>query len=156
MKTIFHNTAGLVVIKITNSVPHVLVIKRVWEFAPEGTYILPKGHVEEGENLQEAAIRETTEETGFSDFANIQDLCDVTITYQKTNTVGIIEKHEKNITWFLAELNSEEKVNINLTQTELDSQEFILQWLELKGSEELVKFEADKKPLSEAQKILFT
>lgn len=32
----------------------------------KGEYLLPKGHVEEGESLETAAIREVKEETGYS------------------------------------------------------------------------------------------
>jgi len=37
-----------------------------------GTYSIPKGHVEEGEDLLSAAIRETQEEIGYT--ANIEDI----------------------------------------------------------------------------------
>lgn len=37
-----------------------------------GTYSIPKGHVEEGEDLLEAAIRETQEEIGYT--ADIEDI----------------------------------------------------------------------------------
>ena len=48
----------------------VLVIRKEWP--PE--IRLPKGHVEEGESLPDAALREVREETGFSGFGIAADL----------------------------------------------------------------------------------
>jgi ADP-ribose pyrophosphatase YjhB (NUDIX family) len=50
-----------------------------------GTWSIPKGHVEEGEELLEAAYRETLEETGLKlDFNNI-DPDPILIQYTKKN-----------------------------------------------------------------------
>lgn len=41
-----------------------LVKSPAWGY-PDGHWSLPKGHAEEGETIQEAAVRETYEETGY-------------------------------------------------------------------------------------------
>ncbi|MGB9856640.1 MAG: NUDIX hydrolase [Dictyoglomaceae bacterium] len=80
----------------------VLILQR-----KNGNWVLPKGHVEEGENVEKTAVREVEEETGIK--AKIIDY------------VGEIEYHapatefhpeeDKKVKWFLMEaLNSDIKV----------------------------------------------
>ena len=56
------NSAGGVVIRTIDGVPHALVIRD-----PYKKWGLPKGHAEEGETPPEAALREVAEETGLTD-----------------------------------------------------------------------------------------
>ena len=74
-------SAGAVVIKNNN----VLVIKR-----DDGSYGLPKGHIEKNETKKEAAAREVLEETGFR------------VTIGKR--LKIISRANKDITFFQATL----------------------------------------------------
>jgi ADP-ribose pyrophosphatase YjhB (NUDIX family) len=55
-------SAGGVVVRELEGVPHMLIIRDPYE-----KWGLPKGHSEKGESLQEAALREVSEETGLSD-----------------------------------------------------------------------------------------
>ncbi len=55
-------SAGGVVIRHIDGVPHVLVIRD-----PYKNWGLPKGHLEDGETAGEAAVREVREETGLTD-----------------------------------------------------------------------------------------
>ncbi len=57
-------SAGGVVIREVDGVPHVLVIRD-----PYRNWGLPKGHLEKGERSSDAALREVFEETGLSDLA---------------------------------------------------------------------------------------
>jgi 8-oxo-dGTP pyrophosphatase MutT (NUDIX family) len=42
---------------------------------------LPKGHIEDGETVEQAAVREVQEETGYADVEIIDDLGSVTHTF---------------------------------------------------------------------------
>lgn len=55
-------SAGGVVVRDIEGVPHVLVIRD-----PYKKWGLPKGHTEEGETLQQTAVREVAEETGLTE-----------------------------------------------------------------------------------------
>lgn len=57
------NTAGTVVLKQDKGLK-VLVIRRVFKDGSED-YTFPKGGIDEGESVQDCAIRETLEETGY-------------------------------------------------------------------------------------------
>jgi len=56
-------SAGCIIIKRFNGIPHILLAHATgnWRTKLMG---FPKGHVDEGESLEEAAIRETKEEVG--------------------------------------------------------------------------------------------
>lgn len=73
MATRFYRTGGGVVLDAAN---RVLVIVR--DVERDGALVhevrLPKGHVEEGETDEQAAIRETCEESGYCDLEVIADL----------------------------------------------------------------------------------
>ena len=44
-----HHTAGCVILdSLDPAEAHMLLIYRIWPVAPQGAYILPKGHVEAG------------------------------------------------------------------------------------------------------------
>lgn len=60
IKTYFELEAGSVTTKIENGILKFLIIRRI----KMNDYTLPKGHVEEGESLEETSSRETFEETG--------------------------------------------------------------------------------------------
>lgn len=62
-----HISAGGVVIRKENDIIHIALIRE--KNIPR--YVLPKGHVEKGENIEEAAIREVAEETGITGLKNI-------------------------------------------------------------------------------------
>jgi 8-oxo-dGTP pyrophosphatase MutT (NUDIX family) len=136
-QTIKHNTAGLVVINNNK----VLLIFRKWRFAPEGTFILPKGHVEEGESNLEGAIREVIEETGYNSFNILTELPSVTINYQDPKDGS---NHEKTIFWYVAKLTSEDTVQNMLTDSELESKDFRLEWIDLDKSINLCQFDTEK------------
>jgi bis(5'-nucleosidyl)-tetraphosphatase len=65
-----HVAAGGVVVRVDNRRLYVALVGED-EFS---TYILPKGHVEEGENLEEAARREIAEESGLRDLRPLAEL----------------------------------------------------------------------------------
>ena len=148
--TILHNTAGTVLYKIENGQYYIFMIYRIWSYAPEGTYILPKGHVEDGETNSIAALRETTEETGYTDIEIGEDLGKVVIDYSDDDG----NSHQKSVQWYLAKLLTDARQDIGLTDTELASKEFKGKWVLLKDANTKCKFDTDIKPIVLAQKIL--
>jgi ADP-ribose pyrophosphatase YjhB (NUDIX family) len=68
-------TAGGVVLRDVEGVPHVLIIRD-----PYRKWGLPKGHTEAGETLPETALREVSEETGLSELELGPEL--ITIDWQ--------------------------------------------------------------------------
>lgn len=63
-------SAGGIVVKNTKGIPHVLLIK----FPKYKTLAIPKGHVEKGESLEQAAVREVQEETGLGSLRIVKKL----------------------------------------------------------------------------------
>jgi len=63
LRSVAETSAGGLVVDLTADPPHAAVIGRL---SRGGALLwsLPKGHVERGETIQEAAVREITEETG--------------------------------------------------------------------------------------------
>ncbi len=64
----------------------------------EKTWVLPKGHVEEGETIEEAALREIHEETGLDNVQLIKHLGSFVRESVKSNDVLV----QKTIHFFLA------------------------------------------------------
>jgi len=75
---IVERSAGGVVVRVIEDLPHVLLIRD-----PYKKWGLPKGHIEEGENDEEAALREVKEETGLSDLLLGPDLGEIDWTFRK-------------------------------------------------------------------------
>ena len=88
-RTFFHQSAGAAVL----SGDRCLVIRR----ADRDEWVLPKGHLEEGEPPENAAAREVKEETGF----------DIRVREHIGETryrFGPGLQHRKRVEWFVAEL----------------------------------------------------
>ncbi len=64
-----HEAAGGVVVKAEKGQVKVLLIKDKY-----GHWTWPKGHVEQGEKVEETALREVTEETGLKDIRIVEKL----------------------------------------------------------------------------------
>lgn len=62
-----NTSAGCYLVRKSDDGLKLLIIKKTW---PNGDikYVLPKGHKEGDETLEKAAIRETKEESGYTDF----------------------------------------------------------------------------------------
>lgn len=73
MEVKIHNTAGCYLVRQTKGVWEIILIYKKWAEDNQG-WAPPKGHVEEGETLEQAAIRETTEETGYKNMKILQPL----------------------------------------------------------------------------------
>lgn len=69
--------AGGVVVRVLGDRLHVLLIRD-----PYGRWGLPKGHLEEGEGNEEAALREVGEETGLGDLELGADLGEISWSFR--------------------------------------------------------------------------
>lgn len=93
MTTVHSKTAGGVVI---NDKAHIVLVKRT---DGDGSWLFPKGHIEEGESDEEAARREIAEESGLSSLELIDDLG--TYIRPSINRDGTHGTHLKSIHMYL-------------------------------------------------------
>jgi len=102
MREVDHYKAGGVVLRQTDGVLEVLIIHRPRVGA--GDFALPKGHIEEGESAEIAAVREVKEETGY-DTKVLHQLGVDEYTYKFDNDPHT--PHRGYVTFFLMEVTSE-------------------------------------------------
>ena len=98
-----HIGVGVMMVRNINEIPHLLLIKR--KYNPDaGYWSIPGGHLDLGEKVQDAAVREAYEETGFktkiSKLAGIIDK----IMYDKE---GNIEYHYLLINYFIEQIEGD-------------------------------------------------
>jgi len=79
---VIERSAGGVVVRAVDGSPHILLIRD-----PYRKWGLPKGHLESGEGLEEAALREVEEETGLTDLQLRADLGEIDWTFRKGGRV---------------------------------------------------------------------
>ena len=98
-----HIGVGVMMVRKVNKIPHLLLIKRKYN-PDKGYWSIPGGHLDLGEKVQKAAIREALEETGFktkiSKLAGIIDK----IMYDKE---GNIEYHYVLINYFVEQIEGD-------------------------------------------------
>lgn len=83
---------------------------------------LPKGHVEEGETLEETALREVREETGFK---NIEFITEKPINEVNYSFVENGKEINKTVTYFLFKTNEiKNSQTIEMTKEELNGDWF--------------------------------
>jgi ADP-ribose pyrophosphatase YjhB (NUDIX family) len=131
---------------VLNNNNEVLLINRVWPNG-EDTIAAPKGHQDPGEDIKKTAIRETTEETGYTDISIIEDIEFESETYQ------LKPGHIKTVYWFLARLNSEKQISLNLTEEELQSKTNVI-WMSLDRAEKDISFETQRKNIEKIKEYL--
>ena len=148
-----HVSAGCYVIRKKNKQYELLVIHRTWDEEKEislikkdgGTekletiklkeaYVLPKGHKKERETLKEAALRETTEETGYSDIKIVKYLG------SRNYLLPWKTPYDKTDNYFLAILQSNKTVKQDLDIWEKGSTMKPM-WLELNKGFKLLTWE---------------
>lgn len=131
-------SAGCFVIRDTNGETELLLMFREWPTGEKG-WILPKGGVEEGETLEECALRETAEETGYTDLEIIKKL-DVEIYFHPERKI------RKNVQWFLAKANSNNHKDPE--HTKMESNSYIeIHWKKMDEALSLLTFDHNKKTL---------
>ncbi len=140
-KTVEHITAGCYLLRGIGDDREVLLIYNKWSEDDKG-WVLPKGHIEEGETLEQTAIRETTEETGYQNIKIIAPLKTLHIQYPGEH--GVINK--KAIHWFLAELIDNKKLKRKLTECEL-KREIKQKWVNFETAITMLKFDDEREIL---------
>ncbi len=101
-------SAGAIIYLMKNGVPHYLLLHY-----PSGHWEFAKGHIEEGEKPEQAALREITEETGISDIRLIPGFKEYAKYFFKKSydLVGEAKKKApwvfKLVTFYLAQTKTE-------------------------------------------------
>jgi len=110
-------------------------------------WVLPKGHVEDGESIEEAALREIHEEAGLDNVQLIKHLG--TITRESIKRNGDVE--HKTIHFFLAYAleNKQPHTPTDLLFTEVG-------WFKPEEAMKLLPYESDQAFLQEHLAYLFT
>ena len=111
------------------------------------SWVLPKGHVEEGETIEEAALREIHEESGLDNVQLIKHLGTIMRESVKSNGDFV----QKTIHFFLAYAleNNQSSTPTDLIFTEVG-------WFKPREAIELLPYEADKLFLRDHLAHLFT
>lgn len=96
---------------------------------------LPKGHIDPGESAEEAALRETREETGFGDLRIVADLGHRTVEFDYKGAHYIREER-----YFLMELLSPRQI----IRPPKDAKQFQVLWEPLARAGDRLTFEAER------------
>jgi 8-oxo-dGTP diphosphatase len=130
MKNKFKNKAGCIVTKENNQTEVLLIYRKDYD-----DWTFPKGHVEQGETLPEAAARETKEETGYS--VDIQKKIDnIIYQHQRDGTTFTCDTH-----YYLAKPQSHSEGAV--PNEEVDK----IQWLTLPEAKQKLTYENNKELL---------
>lgn len=123
-------------------------------YRPKGEYMLPKGRKNVGETLEAAAIRETTEESGFEChlfqhqlLTNAQEPRDSRhtepIAVQQRMKQGI----RKIIFWYISEVDS---CSCQMVDTQAEGEEFDVIWVRMEDAPSRCSFVDDQKIVEKA------
>jgi ADP-ribose pyrophosphatase YjhB (NUDIX family) len=127
MKTVYYESAGGVVIH--NDA--MLLLDR-----PSRAEVrLPKGHIDPGESPAVAALRETTEESGYAQLEIVQDLGVNDVSFTNGNREVVRTEH-----YFLLRLVGERM----LRRDEKDAAQFAVLWVALEDAVARLTFEAEQ------------
>ncbi len=127
MKTVYYESAGGVVIH--NGA--MLLLDR----PSRGEVRLPKGHIDPGESPEMAALRETTEESGYADLEIVQPLSMNDVEFTDGNKQVVRTEH-----YFLVHMLSER----TMRRDEKDADEFAVLWVTLDKAPARLTFEAEQ------------
>jgi 8-oxo-dGTP pyrophosphatase MutT (NUDIX family) len=103
------HSVGAVVFRRLLDIPEIILLKR-----QNGTWVLPKGHIESGEDIRSSLRREISEETGLNQVNIIEKLDEYRYLFRPNADIV-----DKTVTYFLAESSS---IDIRLTPDEAHSE----------------------------------
>jgi len=106
-----------------------------------GEVRLPKGHIEPGEAPDEAALRETAEETGYADLEIEADLGAQDVAYETGGGPVVRREH-----YFLMRLAS----HAQLPRSASDAAQFHPLWTPIGDAADLLTYEAERDALRRA------
>lgn len=118
--------AGGVLYKVGSTPKKVLLIKR------NGFWDIPKGKLEDGETIEECAVREVEEEVGAEDLSIEKFLCDTYHTYRADG-----KKYGKTTHWYLMKFEDSDykfspEVKEGITE---------VKWEKLEKAKKIVEFQ---------------
>jgi 8-oxo-dGTP pyrophosphatase MutT (NUDIX family) len=138
IEPIIDTSSGCFVVRTNSGTPELLMVFCRWSNGTEG-WIIPKGHVEEGETKEETAKREVLEESGYSDIEITEYLKEV--NFEFTGKDGLA--HKKTIHWHLGKLKSDTHIEPKRTADEKISMKKV-DWKSLEEALELMPFPDEK------------
>lgn len=143
-----HITAGCYLVRKQENSWEIVLLYKKWTDTNMG-WVPPKGHVEPGETLEQAARRETTEETGYTHFEILQPLKTLHIEYLWDDGL----RHKKTIHYYLAMLKNEDRTDLHITDREKNTIVKV-DWLPLEVAEKELKFPEEREVLKKAKELL--
>ena len=96
---------------------------------------LPKGHIEDGESAEIAALRETAEEAGYDDLEIVADLGSQLVEFDYKKTQYIRTEH-----YFVMRLASHRQVG----RPENDQEDFVPMWVPQEEAASRLTFESER------------
>lgn len=141
MKTKAHTTAGCFLTRTLNGKTQLFLLYKCWPGKLEG-WMPPKGHVENGETFENAAKRETTEESGYKNIVIKRFIKTINIEYPWDDGFT----HRKSIHWYHSELINEELTDRVLTKDENNST-IKQEWFDIDKVKDIMKFDDEKEVL---------
>ena len=106
---------------------------------------LPKGHVEPGETLQDAALREVIEESGYADIVVIKELGEQLVAFQYNG-----RQVQRTEYYFLMRARSKQLH----PRPEVDENQFFATWVDWEQANMVITFDAEREWLKRARVTL--
>lgn len=131
-------SAGGVVVRVIDGAHHALVIRD-----PYQKWGLPKGHAEEGESTEEAALREVHEETGLTDLVLGEELVTIDWVFRAKG-----RRVHKYTTFFLMYSESGDPT------PERDEGITACEWVRLDAAHDRISYENASEVVKVAQRVV--